>query len=136
MHMHARSLSTTSTIVLAYVDLIRGAQKQRVNNKINLNRKNNPISHNFRKHFKFISETLKYAFSTSFTYFECQVLEIILQILKKTRKSDPEILLLEVSTIQYIVQYNNNILQYIVSRTTKNFSFLLKQIKPNMLMNN
>jgi hypothetical protein len=42
---------------------------------------------NLRKHLKFISETSKYAFVPSFTYFECQVLEIIPEILKKPRKS-------------------------------------------------
>jgi len=40
-----------------------------------------------RKHLKFLSNTSKYAFLPSFTYFECQVLEIIPEILKKPRKS-------------------------------------------------
>ncbi len=42
---------------------------------------------NLRKHLKFISETSQYVFVPSFTYFECQVLEIIPEILKKPRKS-------------------------------------------------
>ena len=88
-HVIPKKFETKSTLELASVDLIRGVQKQRVNNKINLNRKKS--SHisskiswqglNFRKHFKFISESSKYAFVLS------QVLEIIPEILKKPRKS-------------------------------------------------
>ena len=40
-----------------------------------------------RKHLKIISDTSKYAFVPSLTNFECQVLEIIPEILKKPRKS-------------------------------------------------
>ena len=92
-----------STFALASVDLIRGVQKQRVNNKINLNRKKS--SHisskiswqglNFRKHLKFIPEISKYALAISQTrYFECQVLKIIPEILKKHWKTAGKSLIL------------------------------------------